>query len=80
MSIEFTEETKQAAIEAIKQYFEKERDESIGDLAADMLLDFFTAKLAPLIYNQALIDARTWFRNQMEYLESDFAMLEKDFD
>ena len=41
-------------IAEIKHYFAKERDEDLGDLAAGMVLDFITEKLAPDFYNQGV--------------------------
>lgn len=39
--IEIDKNKKNVMIESIKEYFYNERDEEIGDLAADMILDFF---------------------------------------
>ncbi|NGX96458.1 MAG: DUF2164 domain-containing protein [Candidatus Afipia apatlaquensis] len=45
------------AIQSIKNYFEKERDDAIGDLSASLLLDFITDEIGPLYYNMAIADA-----------------------
>ena len=44
-------------IAEIKQYFAKERNEEMGDLASEMVLDFIVGKLAPEFYNQGVDNA-----------------------
>ena len=41
-------------------------------------MDLFEEKLAPVIYNRALEDAKRWFGQVMENAESDFYGLYKD--
>jgi uncharacterized protein (DUF2164 family) len=50
----------------IKEYFSKERDEEIGDLAASMILDFFLKELAPEIYNQGINDSYAYLSYKLE--------------
>ena len=50
----------------IKKYFLEERDEDLGDLASDIVLDFFMEKLAPEIYNQGIQDAYGFMKDRME--------------
>lgn len=69
---------KKDAIELIKQYFKKERDEELGDLGAELIFDFFTTKLSPIIYNQAIDDIKLWFQQKLLYLETDLESLKKD--
>lgn len=40
----------------IKEYFDEERDEEIGDLAAMLLMEFILEKIGPEIYNEAVND------------------------
>ena len=54
------------AIEAIKKFFKKERDEEIGDLAAILMMDFFTDKLAPIYYNKGIKDAVSYMNESVE--------------
>lgn len=44
-----TQEERDRLIEGIQQYFLDERDEELGRIAADSLLDFFCEELEPLI-------------------------------
>lgn len=52
----------------IKNYFKKERDEELGDLAAMLILDFFIEKLAPEFYNQGVYDSYKYFSEKLEDL------------
>jgi uncharacterized protein (DUF2164 family) len=67
---------RKAALHHIKVYFDEERDEDLGDLAAGLILDFFLEKVGPAVYNQGLRDARAWFERRMQDLEVDYGSLE----
>ena len=53
-------------IAEIKHYFAKERNEELGDLAAEMVLDFITEKLAPEFYNQGVDNAYRYMKEATE--------------
>jgi len=57
-------------IAEIKNYFSKEREEEIGDLASGMILDFIMEKLAPAFYNQGVSDSSNYMRDASEDLLS----------
>lgn len=63
-----SKEKKAVLIDLIKVYFYKERDEDLGDLAAAMILDFFTEKLAPEFYNQGVLDSYKYMADRVEDL------------
>lgn len=69
-TIKIDKEKKDKMINAIKIYFENERDEQLGDLAANMILDFFMEKLAPDIYNQGVYDSYKYFLDRIDDLLS----------
>lgn len=50
----------------IKSYFQKERDEQLGDLASDLILDFIIEELAPEFYNQGVYDAYQYMNDRLE--------------
>jgi uncharacterized protein (DUF2164 family) len=52
--INLSKERKAAMIAEIKHYFAKERNEELGDPAAERVLDFIAEKLAPEFYNQGV--------------------------
>lgn len=56
--IQLPREQKDAIKDQIRAYFETERSESIGDLAAEQLLDFMLKELAPYLYNKGVEDAQ----------------------
>ncbi|TCZ74305.1 DUF2164 domain-containing protein [Paenibacillus albiflavus] len=75
--IKLPREQKMEIISSIQDYFEAERSESIGDLAAENLLDFMLKELSPYIYNQAITDARKVIMQKMESLDDEMYALEK---
>lgn len=52
---------KKQAIASIQRYFAENLDEEIGDLKAALVLDYFLAEHGPVIYNQAIADAKQFF-------------------
>jgi len=58
MNFELSKETRAQAIASIKQYFEENMTEPIGDLPAGLLLKFFLEEVGPAVYNQAVADAQ----------------------
>lgn len=72
-----TKEDRNRLLEEIKNYFLQERDEQIGYIASENLLEFFLDTMGKYIYNKALDDAKMWFDNRMESLESDFYTIYK---
>jgi uncharacterized protein (DUF2164 family) len=66
--ITLSKETKDAMIAEIKKYFQKERGEELGDLAAALILDFIVEKLAPDFYNQGVSDSYTYTKEMIEDL------------
>lgn len=50
----------------IVAYFAKERDEELGELASELVLDFFITELGPSIYNQGVEDSYAYMFNNIE--------------
>ena len=48
-----------AAIEAVQAFFERERDETVGALQAGFLVDAVLAAAGPAVYNRGVRDAQT---------------------
>jgi uncharacterized protein (DUF2164 family) len=71
--IKISRETRDEMISEIKTYFSRERGEDLGDLAADLVLDFVTEKLAPGFYNQGVADSCRY----MEEMIADVSSLRK---
>ncbi len=66
--IELTKEAKKQMIEDIKIYFSEKREEEMGDLAAQLLLNFMMEKIGPMFYNQAIRDAYLFMSDKLEDL------------
>ncbi len=66
--INLSKEKKEKMISLIKNYFLKERDEKLGDLASSMILDFFMEELAPQIYNEGIYDSYKYMSDKIEGL------------
>lgn len=68
-----TNEKKQAALEALITFFADERDEEIGIIAAEKILNFFLQYVGSDLYNQGIIDAK-------KIVESRFQDCQYDLD
>ncbi|HWQ29794.1 MAG TPA: DUF2164 domain-containing protein [Negativicutes bacterium] len=68
--LQLTKEKREDMVSALKYYFDKERDEELGDLAAGMLLDFIIKELAPEFYNQGVLDSNRYMNDRVEELLS----------
>lgn len=75
--IKLPREQKQEIVERVKEYFELERSESIGDIAAEQLLDFMLKELAPYVYNKAVEDARQAVEQTWASIEEELYSLKK---
>lgn len=75
--IKLTTEEKKNIIDDIIYFFETERDEKIGIITSEKILDFYMDSLGKHIYNKALDDMKNWFSHRMEDVEADFYSLYK---
>ncbi len=66
--IKLSSERKEAMTSKIVEYFWEERDEELGELASQLILDFFIEELGSHIYNQGVEDAYTYTRDKLEDL------------
>lgn len=77
ININLTKEEKQQMLDEIIYYFAREREEDLGIIGSEQILDFFLNTLGKYTYNKALDDAKVWFDKRMEDVESDFYSLYK---
>jgi uncharacterized protein (DUF2164 family) len=70
-------EQKKALMENIQHYFQKELGENLGDLAVENMIEFMLQTLGPLVYNEALKDARSVVNERVLSLEDELYSLEK---
>jgi uncharacterized protein (DUF2164 family) len=70
-----SKDQRQHAIREIIGYFENERDEEIGIIAAEQILDFMLITFGEQIYKKAIEDTKKLFQTNMENLTVDLDML-----
>ncbi len=78
LGINLTSEERKKLQEEIIYYFETERDEKLGIIASESILDFFLDHLGKSIYNKALDDAKRWYSKRIEDIEADYYTLYKE--
>jgi uncharacterized protein (DUF2164 family) len=61
-----SEDAKRLMMDEVKRYFLDERGEELGDLAALLILEFFSEKLAPHFYNIGVQDAHEFMSQRLE--------------
>jgi uncharacterized protein (DUF2164 family) len=62
-------------IKQVITYFKTKRDQEIGIIAAEDILDFFLETLSPDIYNKAINDSKNTVKQTFENLEIDLDLL-----
>lgn len=80
LTLKLPREQKELLIYDLQTYFSEELGESIGNLAAEGLLDYLLKQLGPLAYNQAIADARALIGEQMERIQDELYSLERPLD
>lgn len=68
--INLSNEKRQDMMLEIKSYFLSEREEELGDLAANLILNFIIDKLGPEFYNQGVYDSYKYMNDRVEDLLS----------
>ena len=78
MRIELTDERRTKMLTAIQRYFVDNLDRDIGELGANLLLEFFVRELGAPIYNQAIRDAHNFLQEKLVDLSGEFYEPETD--
>ena len=68
--ITLSPEAKKQAIASVRRFFAAQLEQDIGDLKADLVLDYFLREVAPSVYNTAINDAQVYFRDRAADLEA----------
>lgn len=76
--IELSDSQREKLNEEIKAFYLDERGEEIGMIEQMQLLELFEQKMAPIVYNKALDDARVWYGRMMDNVEADYYALYKN--
>ena len=66
-----SEEERRIIKDELIQYFENERDEKIGVIAADEILNFFLQTAGKKLYNKGVADAKKALNNRYSELSYD---------
>lgn len=74
--IKLTDNIKAQILYDLETFFERERQEDLGHLGGELLLDFILKEVGPMIYNQALIDAHGLMTEKID----DLYLLELEED
>ncbi len=78
--IEFSRAEKQVLAGRIQRYFDRELDQQLGSLPAELLLDFIAGEIGSFYYNHGLRDAHLALQARMEELADVVYQLEKPVD
>ena len=70
-----SKERRDSLIKEIITFFKTERDQEIGILAAEDILDFFLQNLGIDIYNKAISDSKATIKQTFENAEIDLDLL-----
>jgi uncharacterized protein (DUF2164 family) len=77
LQIKIPRNEKEELIEKVQHYFQLERSEEIGSIAAEGFLDFVLKEASPYIYNHAIRDARKVLHERIGLLEEELYTLER---
>ncbi|MCF7857763.1 MAG: DUF2164 domain-containing protein [Candidatus Cloacimonetes bacterium] len=64
--IQLTRDQKEKLTREIIEFFYNKREEEIGELAATLILDFITDKVAPVYYNEGVKDSIKYISERVE--------------
>lgn len=76
--IKLSDSQKEKLNDEIKAFYLDVRGEEIGMIEQMQILELFEQKMAPVIYNKALDDAKRWFSQMTDNLDSDYYALYKE--
>jgi len=68
---------RQRLVGDLQAWFQAERGERIGELAAELLIDFFQTGAGKAWYNRGVQDAQAVLRDRMERLVDDVDLLRR---
>ena len=69
MAIQLSDDATKRARASIRRYFAEQLDQDIGDLKADLVLDFFLREIGPSVHNAAIEYAQVYLRDRVADLD-----------
>ena len=70
--IRLEDDRKRSILVALTHFYAEEFDEVLSPFQAERLLEFFTRRLGPAVYNQGIQDAREFLLKKLEDLDVEF--------
>jgi len=65
MRIQLDAERKAGLVSAVQRYFRDQLDQELGQLGAELLIEFFVRELGAPVYNQAIRDAHAFLEEKL---------------
>jgi uncharacterized protein (DUF2164 family) len=65
---ELSDEFKRDAIDSLRTYFENNMEYKLGNLPAELLLDFLIENIGAIFYNQAISDVQKYLIEKVDDL------------
>ncbi|MFN3877668.1 MAG: DUF2164 domain-containing protein [Brevundimonas sp.] len=75
--IEFSKDERAAATGKLRDYFARELDQELGQLPAEMLLDFIGKEIGGAFYNRGVRDAQQLVQQKVEDIVEALYRLER---
>lgn len=75
--IKFDKQERAEMVARVQRYFVDELDSSIGEIPAELLLNFFAERMGPFYYNQGLADAKAVLGKVVDDVEEQLYALER---
>jgi uncharacterized protein (DUF2164 family) len=75
--IKFTDAEKAIIVAKVRQYFDVELEQEIGQFDAEFLLDFFSKEIGAYFYNRGLYDAQAILSAKLDDIADSILELER---
>ena len=72
MKINLSDERRNDLLRSVTALYHSEFDEDLSGFRAELILDFFLKALGPVVYNQAIQDARAFITEKLDDLDAEF--------
>ncbi|MEE8349307.1 MAG: DUF2164 domain-containing protein [Acidobacteriota bacterium] len=80
MQIELGDNRKQVIMELLTAFYADNLDENLSEYQAQRIVEFFLETLGPVVYNQAIQDARGFMLEKLEDLDAEFYVSQEPTD
>jgi uncharacterized protein (DUF2164 family) len=70
VTITLKPDARKQVIASIRRFFDEKLEQDIGDLKAELVLDFALREIAPSVHNQAIAHAQAYLTERVADLEA----------